>query len=125
MFVRVKRSVPHECLRIVQNRREGERDRQMVAATFGGIDSLGASDAVDQFLRPDARFVERLTVLAEGVGAEPDARVASFGPALVFDRLWRETGCRDAIRSLLAGRWHRSKSSGRRSSSALSVGDRL
>ena len=46
-------------------------------------------------------------VLAEGAGAEPDARVASIGPALVFERLWQETGCRDTIRSLLAGRRHR------------------
>ncbi|MDE0347761.1 MAG: hypothetical protein OXI66_18560 [Boseongicola sp.] len=35
------------------------------------------------------------------------AWVASIGPVLVFERLWRETGCRDTIRSLLAGRRHR------------------
>ena len=46
-------------------------------------------------------------VLAEGAGAEPDARVVSIGPALIFERLWRETGCRDTVRSLLAGRRHR------------------
>ena len=107
MFVRVKRSGPHECLRIVQNRREGKRVRQTVVATLGRLDRLAASGAVDRLLRSGARFAERLMVLAEGAGAEPDARVASIGPALVFERLWRETGCRDTIRSLLAGRRHR------------------
>ena len=107
MFVRVKRSGPHEYLQIVQNRREGKRVRQTVVATLGRLDRLAASGAVDQLLRSGARFAERLMVLAEGAGAEPDARVASIGPALVFERLWRETGCRDTIRSLLAGRRHR------------------
>ena len=107
MFVRVKRSGPHECLQIVQNRREGKRVRQTVVATLGRLDRLAASGAVDRLLRSGARFAERLMVLAEGAGAEPDARVASIGPALVFERLWRETGCRDTIRSLLVGRRHR------------------
>ncbi len=107
MFVRVKRSGPHECPQIVQSRREGKRVRQTVVATLGRLDRLAATGAVDQLLRSGARFAERLMVLAEGAGAEPDARVASIGPALVFERLWRETGCRDTIRSLLAGRRHR------------------
>ena len=107
MFVRVKRSGPHEYLQIVQNRREGKKVRQTVVATLGRRDRLAATGAVDQLLRSGARFAERLMVLAEGAGAEPDARVASIGPALVFERLWRETGCRDTIRSLLAGRRHR------------------
>ena len=107
MFVRVKRSGPHEYLQIVQNRREGKRVRQTVVATLGRLDRLAASRAVDQLLRSGARFAERLMVLAEGAGAEPDARVASIGPALVFECLWRETGCRGTIRSLLAGRRHR------------------
>ena len=107
MFVRVKKAGPHEYLQIVQNRREGKRVRQTVVATLGRLDRLAASGAVDQLLRSGARFAERLMVLAEGAGAEPDAKVTSIGPALVFERLWRETGCRDVIRGLLAGRRHR------------------
>ena len=38
MFVRVKRSGPHEYLQIVQNRREGKRVRQTVVATLGRLD---------------------------------------------------------------------------------------
>ena len=36
----------------------------------------------------------------------PDANVVSIGPALIFERLWRETGCQEVIRKLLATRHH-------------------
>ena len=32
----------------------------------------------------------------------PDANVVSIGPALIFERLWRETGCQEVVRKLLA-----------------------
>ena len=34
----------------------------------------------------------------------PDATVVSIGPALIFERLWRETGCQTVVRKLLANR---------------------
>ena len=107
MFVRVKRVGPYEYLQIAHNHREGKKVKQSVVANLGRLDKLTASGAVDQLLRSGARFAERLMVLAEGAGAEPDARVVSIGPALIFERLWRETGCRDTVRTLLAGRRHR------------------
>ncbi len=102
MLVRVRRSGPHEYLQTVQNRRGGKRVRQTVVAT-GRPDRLAASGAVDRLLRSGARFAGRLMVLAEGARAGSDARVASIGPAPVFGRLWRETGCRGTIRSPPAG----------------------
>ena len=36
----------------------------------------------------------------------PDANVVSIGPALIFERLWRETGCQQVVRKLLATRHH-------------------
>ena len=36
----------------------------------------------------------------------PDATVVSVGPALIFERLWRETGCQAVVRTLLATRHH-------------------
>ena len=36
----------------------------------------------------------------------PDANVVSIGPALIFERLWRETGCQEVVRKLLATRHH-------------------
>ncbi|MYF88775.1 MAG: IS66 family transposase [Boseongicola sp. SB0676_bin_33] len=59
LFVRVKRSGPHEYLQIVQNRREGKRVRQTVVAT---LDRLAATGAVDQRLR--SRLGEKLAYFA-------------------------------------------------------------
>ena len=106
MFVRVKKVGPYQYLQIAQNRREGKRVKQFIVATLGRLDKLTASGAVDQLLRSAARFAERLMVLTEHATDAPDATVVSVGPALVFERLWRETGCQAVVRKLLAPRHH-------------------
>lgn len=109
MFVRVKTVGPYQYLQIAQNRREGKRVKQSIIATLGRLDKLAASGAIDQLLRSAARFAERLMVLAEhsaDAHDAPDAKVVSIGPALIFERLWRETGCQQVIRTLLATRHH-------------------
>ena len=76
---------------------------------LGRLDNLAASGAIDQLLRSAARFAERLMVLAEhssDAHDAPDANVVSIGPALIFERLWRETGCQEVVRKLLATRHH-------------------
>ena len=97
MFVRVKKVGPYQYLQIAQNRREGKRVKQSVIATLGRLDKLTASGAIDQLLRSAARFAERVMVLSEhsrDAHDRPDANVVSIGPALIFERLWRETGWR-------------------------------
>ena len=109
MFVRVKKVGPYQYLQIAHNRREGKRVKQSIIATLGRLDKLTASGAIDQLLRSAARFAERLMVLAEhssDTHDAPDAKVISIGPALVFERLWRETGCQAVVRKLLAIRHH-------------------
>ena len=109
MFVRVKKVGPYQYLQIAQNRREGKRVKQSIIATLGRLDKLTASGAIDQLLRSAARFAERLMVLAEhssDAHDSPDATVVSIGPALIFERLWRETGCQAVVRTLLATRRH-------------------
>ena len=109
MFVRVKKVGPYQYLQIAQNRREGKRVKQSIIATLGRLDKLTASGAIDQLLPSAARFAERLMVLAEhstNAHDAPDATVVSIGPALVFERLWRETGCQAVVRKLLATRHH-------------------
>ena len=110
MFVRVKKVGTYRYLQIAQNRREGKRVKQSIIATLGRLDNLAASGAIDQLLRSAARFAERLMVLAEhssDAHDAPDANVVSIGPALIFERLWRETGCQEVVRKLLATRHHR------------------
>ena len=109
MFVRVKKVGPYQYLQIAQNRREGKRVKQSIIATLGQLDKLTASGAVDQLLRSAARFAERLMVLAEhssDAHDAPDTKVVSIGPALIFERLWRETGCQAVVRKLLGTRHH-------------------
>ena len=76
----------------------------------GRLDKLAASGAFDQLLRSAARFAERVMVLSEhscDAHDRPDANVVSIGPALIFERLWRETGCQKVVRKLLAARVYR------------------
>ena len=109
MFVRVKKVGTYRYLQIAENRREGKRVKQTIIATLGRLDKLAASGAIDQLLRSAARFAERLMVLAEhscDAHDSPDTKVVSVGPALIFERLWRETGCQEVVRKLLATRHH-------------------
>ena len=105
MFVRVKTVGPYQYLQIAENRREGKRVKQTIIATLGRLDKLTASGAIDQLLRSAARFAERVMVLSQhsrDAHDRPDANVVSIGPALLFERLWRETGCQEVVRKLLS-----------------------
>ena len=109
MFVRVKKVGTYRYLQIAENRREGKRVKQTIIATLGRLDKLTASGAIDQLLRSAARFAERIMVLSEhsrDAHDRPDANVVSIGPALIFERLWRETGCQEVVRKLLYATRH-------------------
>jgi hypothetical protein len=105
MFVRVKRSVQesgsYEYLQIVESVREGERVRQRVVANLGRRDRLVAEGALDGLLVSLAKFSERLRVVekvrTEGVQAHA---ARSWGPALVFERLWQQQGVDAVLRDL-------------------------
>ena len=109
MFVRVKRSGAgagaREYLQIVESRREGAAVRQRVVATLGRREDLVADGTLDGLLRSLAKFSERLRVVekvrTEGVQAHA---ARSWGPALVFERLWRTQGVDELIHSLARGR---------------------
>lgn len=106
MFVREKTSGPHTYLQIVENRREGPKTRQRVVASLGRAEALVASGALDRLIRSACRFSEKVVALAEdgGGAGEAVAEVRSIGPGLVFERLWRTTGCREVVRAALSGR---------------------
>ena len=110
MFLRVKKVGPYQYLQIAENHREGKRVRQTIIATLGRLDKLAASGAIDRLVRSAARFAERIMVLSEHAREAhdgPHATVLSIGPALIFERLWRDTGCQAVVRKLLAARHHR------------------
>lgn len=109
MFVRAKRSVHngtvYEYLQIVHSYRDGGKPRQRVLATLGRRDALVASGALDGLVTSLARFSERVRVV-EGVRTLGlRARTTkSWGPALVFGRLWERQGVPDVLRRLAASR---------------------
>lgn len=109
MFVRLKRSGRHgasyEYLQIVESFREAGRVRQRLVATLGRREQIVASGALDGLLVSLAKFSERLRVVeqvrSEGIHAH---RARSWGPALVFRRLWEVQGLPEILGRLARGR---------------------
>src|SRR5260221_8629930 len=87
----------------LESRRDGDQVRQQVIATLGRYEELQASGQLERLLRSGARFSTKAMVLA-AVADDTTTKIASrrIGPALVFERLWEETGCR-AVTDELAG----------------------
>ena len=108
MYFRRKQSQGRIYLQIVESQRTGDQVRQRVIATLGRLDELEASGQLDRLLRSGARFAQQAMVLdAARNGEAPAIAVRRIGPALVFERLWEETGCQRVIASLARGRGHR------------------
>src|SRR6476646_3368490 len=107
MYFRRKTSSGRAYLQIVESRRDGDQVRQQVIATLGRFDELQASGQLERLLRSGARFAAKAMVLS---AANDDAAikiaVRRIGPALVFDRLWEETGCRVVMAELAGRRKH-------------------
>jgi transposase len=107
MYFRKKTSGGRAYLQIVESRRAGAQVRQQVIATLGRIEDLRDSGQLERLLRSGARFAAKAIVVngyAEGTVTANAAR--RIGPALVFERLWEETGCRKVIEDLAGSRKH-------------------
>jgi Transposase DDE domain len=105
MYFRRKTSAGRAYLQIVESRREGDQVRQQVIATLGRYDELRASGQLERLLRSGARFAAKAMVLSvAGDDATNKIAVRRIGPALVFERLWQETGCRALIADLAVAR---------------------
>jgi len=107
MYFRKKTSGGRAYLQIVESRREGAAVRQQVIATLGRIDELQASGQLERLLRSGARFAEKAIVLdALDRGEAAAISTRRIGPALAFERVWEETGCRAVIERLARARNH-------------------
>ena len=107
MYFRRKTSAGRAYLQIVESRRAGDQVRQQVIATLGRFEDLQASGQLDRLLRSGARFAAKAMVLsAVADDAALKIAVRRIGPALVFERLWEETGCRAVIAELAGKRKH-------------------
>ncbi len=110
MFIRVKTSGNHKYLQLVENHREGSRVNQTVIASLGRLDRLQKSGAIDRLVQSASRLADTLMLLSQsksGQGPGPDSEVRIIGPALVFEQLWSQTGCRDAVLLHLSRNGHK------------------
>ena len=108
MYFRRKQSQGRFYLQIVESHRTGDQVRQRVIATLGRLDELEASGQLDRLLRSGARLVRQAIVLdAARSGEAPAIAVRRIGPALLFERLWQETGCQEVIAAVAGKRGHR------------------
>jgi Transposase DDE domain len=105
MFFRTKTSGSRSYLQIVENRWEDGRPRQRVIATLGRLDHLQQSGQLDALLVSGARLAQSVLLLsAHAKGQLPTITTRRIGPALIFRRLWQQTGCQRVIEGLLDGR---------------------
>jgi len=108
MYFRRKTSAGRAYLQIVESRRDGDQVRQQVIATLGRFEALQASGQLERLVRSGARFASKAMVLsAASADAASKIAVRRIGPALVFERLWEETGCRAVIGDLAGARGHK------------------
>ena len=107
MYFRRKTSAGRAYLQIVESRRDGDQVRQQVIATLGRYEELQESGQLERLLRSGARFASKALVLS-AIADDSAMKIASrrIGPALVFERLWEETGCRTVIEQLCGARKH-------------------
>lgn len=103
MFARVKKSGRYEYLQIVENSKVAGKVRQRVIATVGRLDQLHAKGGVEPLIRSLARFSEQTLLVLSGQ-IDVTAQAVKIGPALIFERLWRELGLPAILGDLLASR---------------------
>jgi hypothetical protein len=105
MFFRQKTVGSYTYLQIVENRWEDGKSKQRVLANLGRLDHLQQEGRLASLLESGSRFSEALMVVsAHAKGEAPVVSTKRIGAALVFERLWRETGCQQVITTLLEGR---------------------
>lgn len=105
MFVRTKKANGYEYLQVVESYWEDGRSRQRVIASLGRMDKLSESGDIDGILGSLARFSDKVRVVEENAaGRLEGGEIRKLGPALVFERLWRETGLEGIVNGLLRGR---------------------
>lgn len=103
MFARVKKSGRHEYLQIVENRRVGKKTVQRVISTIGRMDQLHAKGSIETLVRSLSRFSEKVLLILSNK-SDVSASGKKIGPALIFERLWKELGIKKVIKDLLTHR---------------------
>jgi len=103
MFARVKKSGIYQYLQLVENRWENGRTHQRVIATLGRLDQMTQRGEVESLVRSLSRFTEK-TFLILSDKSKVSVSAKKIGPALIFERLWKELGIGPIVSALVSSR---------------------
>jgi len=105
MFVRIKPSGKNQYLQIVENFRQDGKVRQRVLATLGRAHYLIDSGKTDKLAQSLTKFC-KYTKLVEShrSGAIQARSCRKIGPALIFERLWKQLGIAQVVEEQLLDR---------------------
>jgi len=103
MFVRVKKSGNNQYLQIVENRKVAGKVVQRVISTIGRLDRLNEKGDIETLVRSLARYSEKVLLVLSGK-SDVSAETRKIGPALIFERLWKELGIPKVLSHVLTGR---------------------
>ena len=105
MFLRSQTVDGRTYLMLVENQRVEGRIKQKVVARLGRLDELVASGQLDRMLATLGQYSEKYAVLGEHAkGTANKVRARTIGPALVCERLWKDLGIDQVLRSMAGER---------------------
>ena len=105
MFIRTKKVNGKVYLQMVESRWVNGRVKQKVLGGLGRLDVLQKTGQLDGLLRSGMKFSERLAVLdAHDAGRSITTKTSKIGAAMVFERLWSNSGLPEILEKLLAER---------------------
>ena len=103
MFVRVKTTGKNQYLQIVQNHREGSKVKQQILGTLGRVDQIVGTKDIDSLISKLTRYSQEVLMVLTGQ-TQVKAQAFSIGPALIFERIWKELEIPAILHKLLENR---------------------
>ncbi len=101
MFLRHKRIGKYTYVYLVESVYENGRTRQHIIRNLGRREDVEAGGDLERLAASAGRLSRKALVLsAAAKGTAPVLDCRRIGPGLIFERLWRESGCRAVIEEL-------------------------
>lgn len=88
----------------MENHREGNKTLQRVIATVGRLDQPQANGQIEALVHYLSRFSEKVLLVLSGRSDRIEATAKKIGPALIFERLWKELSIAQVLRGVLSER---------------------
>ena len=105
MFVWQKRIGRYVYVYLVETVREDGQIKQRIIRNLGRKEDVERRGDLDRLVRSAARLAQRSMILSlMDEGSMPALRCNRIGPPLLFERLWRDSGCGEVLHELLADR---------------------